>query len=85
MWSSSTQRRTIIIIIIIILIKIVFFRVEKKIVIRDLSETNLFEYIADQNLLWLDEGEEKSFEGYSKIPAFEQVSKKLAVSIKYLN
>ncbi|CAL2041816.1 unnamed protein product [Caenorhabditis brenneri] len=77
MWSPSTQRLIIFVIIIIILIRIFFFQPET-IEQRDLEKTDIFNFIVDTNSLWFDEGEEKRYDLYTNIPAYAQVSNKLA-------
>ncbi|KAF1759571.1 hypothetical protein GCK72_016038 [Caenorhabditis remanei] len=85
MWSPSTQRILIITVILLILIKLLFFSNSKlidSVEPRDLEKSDVFDFIVDTNSLWVDEGEEKRFESYTNIPAYAQVSNKMAAITK---
>ncbi|KAF1759569.1 hypothetical protein GCK72_016036 [Caenorhabditis remanei] len=85
MWSPSTQRILIITVILLILIKLLFFSNSKlidSVEPRDLEKSDVFDFIVDTNSLWVDEGEEKRFESYTNIPAYAQVSNKIAAITK---
>ncbi|KAF1759566.1 hypothetical protein GCK72_016033 [Caenorhabditis remanei] len=85
MWSPSTQRILIITVILLILIKLLFFSNSKlidSVEPRDLEKSDVFDFIVDTNSLWIDEGEEKRFESYTNIPAYAQVSNKMAAITK---
>uniref|UniRef100_A0A1I7TPC3 Glyco_tran_10_N domain-containing protein n=1 Tax=Caenorhabditis tropicalis TaxID=1561998 RepID=A0A1I7TPC3_9PELO len=81
MWSPSTQRLIILIVVIFVVIRIFFIRSDS-IESRDLEKSVLFDLIVETNSLWADDGDEKRYDLYTNIPAYAQVSNKLAAISK---